>query len=99
MSLQQEHTVELFCGPEKPFSSIASFLGYKTTTFDPNPDYQADVIAAAADVDPARFPSAPVMVWMVPPSEGFDDKSGWDWGNFSPVTESATLAEDGLRHS
>jgi hypothetical protein len=94
----EEHTVELYCGSTKPFSSIASFLGYRTTTFDPNPEYQADVIAAAAEVDPAWFPSAPTMVWMAPPSEGFDDKAGWDWSNFSPVTPGANLAEDGLRH-
>ena len=37
------------------------------------------------------------MMWMAPPSEGFDDKAGWDWGIFSQATEAATLAEDGLR--
>ena len=57
-----EHTVELFCGPEKPFSSVASFLGYQTTTFDPDPDSDADVIATAADADPEKFPSSPIMV-------------------------------------
>ena len=96
--MPEEHTVELYCGQAKPFSSIASFLGYRTTTFDPNPDYQADVIAPAAEVDPARFPAAPTVAWMAPPSEGFDDRAGWDWSNFSPVTPTATLAEDGLRH-
>jgi len=96
--MQVEHTVELYCGPTKPFSSIASFLGYSTTTFDPNPDNQADVIAAAAEVDLARFPSAPTMVWMAPPIDGFEDKAGWDWSNFSPVTPAASLAEEGLRH-
>jgi len=96
MTLQEEHTVELFSGPEKPFSNIASFLGYRTTTFDPNPDYQADVVAAAADADPTRFPSTPIMVWMAPPSEGFADKSGWDSSNFAPITESATFAEEHL---
>lgn len=96
--MSKEHTVELYCGLAKPFSSIASFLGYNTTTFDPNPDHQADVIAAAAEVDPARFPAAPTIVWMAPPSEGFDDKTGWDWSNFSPITPAAILAEDALTH-
>jgi hypothetical protein len=91
-----EHTVELFCGPEKPFSSIASFLGYQTTTVDDDPNSGADIIAPASENDP-RFPSAPTMIWMAPPTAGFEDKAGWD--NFSPVTEVATLAEEGIRRS
>ena len=94
---ENEQTVELFCGPEKPFSSVASFLGYRTITFDPDPRSGADVIAAASEADPQQFPSAPLMVWMAPPSQGFIDKSGWDWSNYSPITSSATSAENTLR--
>jgi hypothetical protein len=97
MPPREDRVVELFCGPEKPFSSVASFLGYSTITFDEDPNSGADIIAAAAEADPQRFPTEPAMVWMAPPSEGFDDKAGWD--NFSPVTPAATLAEEGLRHS
>lgn len=88
---QEEHTVELFCGPEKPFSSTAGFLGYRTFTFDENPASTADVTATIAEADPQKFPVTPLMVWMAPPADGFEDKSGWE--NFSPVTPAAISAE------
>jgi len=95
MSQNQEVTVELFCGADKPFSSIASFLGYRPFTFDPEPASSSDVTGPISEADPGRFPQAPAMVWMAPPSDGFEDSKGWD--NFSPVTPSATLAEQTVR--
>jgi hypothetical protein len=90
MSMNQ--TVELFSGPENPFSSVAAALGYGTFTFDPDPQSGAQLAGDARMVSADLLPQEPLIVWTAPPCEAFTNAQDWTHG--MAQTDAARQAEE-----
>ena len=93
--------VELYCGPEKPFSKIAEALGYTATTVDPHRDAGATVTAKITEDLAIRLPKKPLIVWASPPwSPLFLDTSAWaSDGSFAPENQQAEEAMELVRQT
>lgn len=96
-----DQTVELFCGDQKPFSSIARSLGYATFTVDQDPASQADLVVASLPVSSSEIPQAPLIVWASPPdSSTFTNRACWENdGSFYPLTHEAEIAIGIIRNT
>lgn len=94
-----EQTVELYCGPEKPFSKIAAALGYSAISVDPLADANPTVVGPIGEELASSLPTAPLIVWAAPPfNKVLVDRSAWeDDGSFYPKTEEAHLATNQIR--
>lgn len=84
-----EQTVELFCGENKAFSSIAGALGFATFTVDVRPEAKPTLIADVRALDASAVPSKPFIVWAAPPGEGFEPAH---WNGIDPTDELAEIA-------
>lgn len=89
-----DQTVELFSGPERPFSRVAAALGYQTFTFDPDPRSGAKLVGDARTVSADLLPQEPLIVWTAPPCEAFANAQ--DWAQGMAQTVSARQAEEVL---
>ena len=89
-----EQTVELFCG-SKPFSQIASALGFFTFTVDADPAHAADLVADIRSLSANQLPSNPLIIWAAPPdAAAFYDPDSWEKdGSYYPATP---LAEEAI---
>jgi hypothetical protein len=89
-----EQTVEIFCGQEKTFSSIAGALGFKTFTIDKDPTVSPNLLVDILGADASELPSSPLMVWAAPPDSAvFSDRKHWESdGSFHPATSEAETA-------
>jgi hypothetical protein len=88
-----DQTVELFCG-SKPFSKVASALGYATFTVDRDASLNPDLVASVGQIQPGKIPAAPLIVWAAPPGNPvFHSKANWEAdGSFYPRNEDAEQA-------
>ncbi len=55
-----EKTVELFCGSEKRFSSLAGVLGFEIFSIDINPQFTPDLVTDVRQLDFSVVPGEPL---------------------------------------
>lgn len=89
-----EQTVELFCGSEKTFSSLAGALGYATFTVDVDAGVSPDLVADIRNLEAPALPARPLIVWAAPPSSGF---AAEHWNGIDPVDVDGERAMDLFR--